>query len=360
MLFNISIPARFVPRSRRRSTAVAAAAAAATGNAKDATDDHDKVGRYIRDIVANLENSTYNNDHDDDGDNNICSSPVTMDIPTIETTDVAVAAAAASPDETGSMTSSNGSDRTMNVLEDEQEEERHAAAASERGRTMTSSRTARSDSTFLSIPSSSAGRGGGDNCASSRLSPRSSSRSSARSTRSTRSFLSSFNIARRLSASISPASATERANTAPTPASALGAPPRSRANGRPRPHSTSSLPNPPPLFNSPGSFDPTPTYTPNPPAEPLDDIFPPVYHCFTEGPDAYQVVAEIPTAMPQDQAFQVFVYDDDRELAFAASQAQMGVRLKLPLDADLAGVKATVSGEILTIRIAKLPFFLTP
>ncbi|KAJ3184691.1 hypothetical protein HDU87_004095 [Geranomyces variabilis] len=301
-----------------------------------------KVGRYIRDIVADLEDHYRAVAEESYEDGNLCSSPTTMDIPTIETTD---STAAPTPDETSSIRSS-GTATTMAHAEERD------SFAERRGRSMTHSRTAGSDSSFLAIPSFSGGGGDGSHSPAASASPRSSSRSSARSTRSTRSFLSTFNIARRLSTSIA---SSDRPTSAPAAASSAPSASRSRANGRPRPHSTSSLPNPPPLFNPATSFDPTPTYTPNAPDEPLDDIFPPVYHCFTEGPDAYQIVAEIPTALPQDQAFQVFVYDDDRELAFAASQAQMGVRLKLPIDADLAGVKATVSGEILTIRIAKLP-----
>ncbi|KAJ3171183.1 hypothetical protein HDU88_008219 [Geranomyces variabilis] len=341
MLFSISIPSRFVPRSRRRSSAIATDGKDASAIAADG-----KVGRYIRDIVADLEDHYRAVAEENEETSNMCSSPTTMEIPTIETTDVVTAAP--TPDDTRSIRS-NATDTTM------AHEEERDSFAERRGRSMTHSRTAGSDSSFLAIPSfSGAGGGDGDRSPAAFGSPRSSSRSSARSTRSTRSFLSTFNIARRLSTSISSATA-DRPTSAPAAPSSAPPAPRSRANGRPRPHSTSSLPNPPPLFNPSTSFDPTPTYTPEPPDEPLDDIFPPVYHSFTEGPDAYQIVAEIPSALPQDQAFQVFVYDDDRELAFAASQAQMGVRLKLPIDADLAGVKATVSGEILTIRIAKMP-----
>ncbi|KAI8918481.1 hypothetical protein DFJ77DRAFT_455768 [Powellomyces hirtus] len=316
MFFSIFIPSRFLPRSQRRN------------QKGDSNKVHaeTKAGRYIREIVADL----------------VATAQSDTSVPTICTT----------PAETlnGNSPSEEGTSELGPTEEQQQRlSTQDLPPRQPRGR----SRSAYDSSSFLSVPS-------GDNQPPQWTgSPRSESRSSTRSSSSiTRSFLAQFAVRRRLSASASVTSLSQTLTQTPSPSVSPASSSASRRNprpappsSRPRPRSTSDIPTHPSA-----TFDYTPTYTPTAPLEPLEDFLPPAYHSFTEGPHGYTVVAEIPNGMPLHEAFQVYVYDDDREVAFAASTAQMGVRIKMPMEADLSSVTASVCGERLTITIAKHDF----
>ncbi|KAJ3023205.1 hypothetical protein HKX48_003983 [Thoreauomyces humboldtii] len=70
----------------------------------------------------------------------------------------------------------------------------------------------------------------------------------------------------------------------------------------------------------------------------------------------YTVICEIPRGMQIKDAFQVYVFDDDREIGLGATAEQMGLRVKMPGDADLATVKASVASDTLTITVEKHVF----
>ncbi|TPX66633.1 hypothetical protein SpCBS45565_g04349 [Spizellomyces sp. 'palustris'] len=124
----------------------------------------------------------------------------------------------------------------------------------------------------------------------------------------------------------------------------------------PRHRSSSAFPNPssPCLFANTAVFDPTPTYV-SKPTELVQDLLPPSYHMFSEYRSKYLVVANVPDGMSQKDTLQVFVFDDAREVGFAGSERQMGVRVKVPDDANLRDVRASVCNGILTVTIGKSP-----
>jgi len=67
----------------------------------------------------------------------------------------------------------------------------------------------------------------------------------------------------------------------------------------------------------------------------------------------YSFVSNIPKGLSPRDILQVFVFDDSREVGFAGSGMQMGTRIKLPDDADLRDVRATVAHGVLTVTVGR-------
>ncbi|KAJ3025489.1 hypothetical protein HK097_006670, partial [Rhizophlyctis rosea] len=67
----------------------------------------------------------------------------------------------------------------------------------------------------------------------------------------------------------------------------------------------------------------------------------------------YSLLAHIPQGLSQQDVLQVFVFDDSREVGLAGSDTQMGIRVKVPDDANLRDVRACVAGGVLTVTVAK-------
>lgn len=75
----------------------------------------------------------------------------------------------------------------------------------------------------------------------------------------------------------------------------------------------------------------------------------------TTNKQKYSLVSNLPKGMSQRDVLQVFVFDDSREVGFGGSGKQMGTRIKLPHDADLKDVRASVAHGVLTVTVGKLP-----
>lgn len=67
----------------------------------------------------------------------------------------------------------------------------------------------------------------------------------------------------------------------------------------------------------------------------------------------YSLVANVPKGMNQRDVLQVFVFDDSREVGFPGSGNQMGSRIRLPDDADLTDVRASVAHGVLTVTVGR-------
>ncbi|KAJ3041257.1 hypothetical protein HDV00_009650 [Rhizophlyctis rosea] len=137
---------------------------------------------------------------------------------------------------------------------------------------------------------------------------------------------------------------SRRRGSSPTPPTNPLSPPSPQQNTR-----TTAPPPPLPTLQ----FDPTPTYTPDPLPSPWHDLLPPTYHTLTEHSSKYSLTAHIPDGMSTRDVLQVFVFDDSREVGLAGSETQMGVRIRVPDDANLRDVKACVAGGVLTVTVAK-------
>ncbi|KAI8820710.1 uncharacterized protein EV422DRAFT_529853 [Fimicolochytrium jonesii] len=159
----------------------------------------------------------------------------------------------------------------------------------------------------------------------------------------------------------SSSSRRDESHTSPSSATTLLRPPspsRRRGSRSRSPHPSHSHSAPPAALgaHTMTSFDPTPVYQQTEAPQTSWSLLPPAYTIIKEVETTYVLVASIPVGTLTTDSFQVYVFDESREIGFGGTDAQMGTRVKMPGDANLARINAAVRDSTLTVTVPKLPF----